>query len=193
MTKTCSGHCQATTPVEVLKAEHRVIERGLDAMERQLTQSTIDREFFLKALDFFRSFADRCHHAKEEGELFPVLESAGVPRDGGPIGCMLAEHEQGRRLVGVMADHLDAAAEGDKVAEDTLRRAAANYIGLLRQHIQKEDHVLFVMADQIIGPEEQKLLLSVFDRAEQSNGNLGKHERYTAVADELTRCSLASP
>jgi len=92
-----------------------------------------------------------------------------------------------------MADHLDAAAAGDKVAEDTFRRAATDYISLLRLHIQKEDEVLFVLADQVIGLEEQKLMRSAFDRAEQSNGNSGKHERYTAVADELTRCSLASP
>ena len=188
---TCSQHCVGTTPTAVLKSEHRVIEPVLDAMERQSGRPAIDLAFFRKAVDFFRSFGDRCHHAKEEDELFPVLESAGIPREGGPIGCMLAEHEQGRRLIRIVADNLDAAVGGDQAAAVAMRRAATDYIALLRLHIQKEDTVLFAMADQVIGAEEQKLMVSAFDRAEQSNGNSGKHGRYIGLANELTHWPVA--
>ncbi len=192
MSHPCSSHDVNVSPTQVLKDEHRVIEKVLDATERALRHDSIDRSFFEKALDFFRNFADGCHHAKEEDELFPVLEKLGIPRDGGPIGCMLKEHEEGRSCVRVIADNLEAAAGGNRTAVEAVRQAAENYIELLRQHIQKEDNVLFVMAEQALGPEEQKLLLAAFDVAERSNGKCGKHERYVALADELSQWAFGT-
>ena len=192
MSHACSLHDVDASPTQVLKDEHRVIEKVLDAMERALCHDAVDRSFFEKALDFFRNFADGCHHAKEEEELFPVLEASGIPREGGPIGCMLNEHEEGRSLVRNIAENLEAAAGADRTAVGAVRQAAANYVELLRQHIQKEDNILFVVADQALGSEEKKLMLAAFDRAEQSSGDLGKHERYVALADELSEWTFTT-
>lgn len=81
-------------PTQFLVDEHAVIVRVLDAVEAvaRRDDDPMDVEFFEKAIEFFACFADKCHHAKEEDLLFPVLEQRGVPRDGGPIGCMLSEH-----------------------------------------------------------------------------------------------------
>jgi len=164
--------------------EHRVIESVLDAVDRMLDEGVIDREFMLGAVDFIRNFADGCHHAKEEDHLFPALERAGVPREGGPIGCMLHEHEQGRAFVGAIMSNLDAAAAGRPDAVDTVRRAAAGYVSLLRQHIQKEDNILFVMAEQALDCERKKQLMAAFDRTEDATP--GKHERYLELANKLS-------
>ena len=87
-------------PTEVLSQEHRAIENMLGALEEQIRAAPagqpFPRRFFDEALDFFRNFADGCHHAKEENLLFPRMKERGVPENGGPIGVMLAEHEQGR-------------------------------------------------------------------------------------------------
>lgn len=192
MSNQCSVHGVNASPTQVLKDEHRVIEKVLDATKRALRHTSIDRSFFEKALDFLRNFADGCHHAKEEDELFPALEKSGIPRDGGPIGCMLKEHEEGRSFVRTIADNLEAAAGGNRVAEGVLRQAAEGYVELLREHIQKEDNVLFVLADQALGPDEQKLLLAAFDLAERSNGNCRKHEQYVALADELSQWTFST-
>lgn len=185
MNRTCmhaSTHSRAT---DVLKAEHRVIESVLNAAERMLDQENIDRDFFLGTIDFLRNFADGCHHAKEEEEMFPVLESAGIPREGGPIGCMLHEHEQGRALIRAMAGALDAAAAGDPQSRQMLHRAAVQYIQLLRQHIAKEDNVLFFMADKVLDHSQQQHLLARFRNTEQEGGACGTHNRYVALAEEL--------
>jgi hemerythrin-like domain-containing protein len=174
--------------MQVLKDEHRVIEKVLDAMERQLPRP-IDAGFFRQSIDFLRNFADGCHHAKEENELFPVLESAGIPRDHGPIGCMLDEHEMGRTLIRSVAANLDAAAKGDESAANALRDAATAYIYMLRQHILKEDQVLFVMAERALGPHEQGLMREAFRRADGSHACATKHQYYLDVADELLRKS----
>ena len=184
----CMCNCKATSPMEVLKNEHRVIERDLDAMETQLSRP-IDANFFGDAIDFLRNFADGCHHAKEEKELFPVLESAGIPREQGSIGCLLDEYELGRALIRKIANNLDAAAQGDAEAGSVLRNAASAYIRLLRQHIDKEDNVLFVMADRALGPEEQDLMRGAFERADRSNSCSSKHQHYVDMAEELSRKS----
>ncbi len=184
----CMCNCKTSSPMEVLKNEHRVIERVLDAMEKQL-ERPVDAGFYRDAIDFLRNFADGCHHAKEENELFPVLESAGIPREHGPIGCMLDEHEMGRALIRKIANNLDAAAQGDAEAGSILRNAATAYIRLLRQHIDKEDNVLFVMADRVLGPEEQELMRGAFERADRSNSCSSKHQQYVDLAGELARKS----
>jgi len=165
--------------------EHRVIERVLSALERKLEcDPRVDSGFVGQALDFLRNFADGCHHHKEEDELFPVLETAGVD---GPIACMLHEHDQGRRLVSRIAEHLEAAGEGVPQAEAVVRAAATDYIRLLRFHIEKEDTILFRLADQILGEQAQGLMLAAFERRERETGDAGRHQRYLQLADSLYR------
>jgi hemerythrin-like domain-containing protein len=181
----CGGcHARGTG---ALKAEHRVIERALGALEHLLAARQIDHGLWLKLLDFLRQFADACHHAKEEHALFPRLERAGIQREGGPIGCMLAEHARGRALVARMADVLDQAAGGDANATQVLHETAREYLDLLHQHIWKEDNVLFAMADRVLDSGEQNAMNDEFEQAERSGAHAGRHEHYLRVADELVR------
>ncbi|MFO0972104.1 MAG: hemerythrin domain-containing protein [Phycisphaerae bacterium] len=175
----------------VLMDEHRVIERVLDAVERMVEADAVDAPFLTQAIDFFRNFADGCHHFKEERALFPALERQGVPRDGGPIGCMLHEHDQGRAYIRAMNESLSAAAAGDAAARRAVHAAARGYIDMLRQHIQKEDHVLFVMAEQVLPASEQAAMLRTFEQVETAPDAVGKHERYVALADRLENWSFA--
>jgi hemerythrin-like domain-containing protein len=185
----CSHHSGAATARGVLMDEHRVIERVLDAVERMLDARIVDARFLDLALDFFRNFADGCHHAKEETALFPALERAGIPRLGGPVGVMLDEHVEGRRLLGIIRENL-AAAETDARAAERVREAARAYIELLRQHIQKEDNVLFAIADQALDPVVQREVLDAFDALESREGEEDKHERYLKVARDLESWSF---
>ncbi|MBI2986760.1 MAG: hemerythrin domain-containing protein [Deltaproteobacteria bacterium] len=171
---------------EALKAEHRIIERVLAVLEK-LTKSPGDIRVDLweKAIDFIRNFADKCHHLKEEGLLFPALEEHGVPRDGGPIGMMLFEHEEGRGYVRAMAAALPLAKQDLVTAKTTLVENAGAYLRLLREHIAKEDEVLFEMADEALTSEDQKKLLKEFEEHEEKKMGAGMHEKYLAIATEL--------
>ena len=108
---------------ELLKKEHRIIERVLASLEvaagRLSAGEPVAPGIFIMAADFIKGFADGCHHKKEEDVLFPAMQGAGIPREGGPIGVMLAEHEQGRRLTGGMraaAEKLDIYVTGGSAA-----------------------------------------------------------------------------
>ena len=173
---------------EALKHDHRVIEKVLAVLER-LTESSgeISLEMWRQALDFIRNFADECHHLKEEKVLFPVLEEHGIPREGGPIGMMLLEHVEARGYVKAMAAALALAKEDPNATRTTLVENARAYLRLLREHIRKEDEVLFEMADETLSPEEQKELLHQFEEHEEREIGSGVHEKYLGIAAELER------
>ena len=177
------------TATEILRQEHDAILRMLDATEevaRRLVRGERVESGILKSLlEFFRLFADRCHHGKEEDLLFPLLEKKGLPRDGGPIGVMLMEHDQGRGLVGEMATSGQEYADGDSQAGLRWAAAAVNYAGLLREHIAKENQILFVMAERMLTPAEQQELAAAFDKVETEKLGAGTHERLHAMMDKL--------
>ena len=169
-------------PTEILSGEHRIIEQVLDCLEKMAqncaVQGRLDKTSAEQALNFFRNFADRCHHGKEETCLFPAMEAKGFPRQGGPTGVMLDEHEQGRAHVGAMADAIEGAAAGNS---DAVRRFVAHahgYVGLLREHIEKEDHCLFAMANQALTENDQQRLLEAFENVKHEHMGLGTHEKF---------------
>ena len=180
------GHGQFEKPTEVLSDEHRVIERVLAAVEKLLILPPAQSVgHWKKALDFIRNFADECHHLKEEKLLFPAMEAHGIPREGGPIGMMLMEHEEGREYVRGMRAAVESLETGGAGAAESLSRNARAYLRLLREHIQKEDEILFRIADESIPAGEQAALLKSFEEHETRELGAGVHEKYLAVAKEL--------
>jgi len=171
---------------EALKREHRIIERALAVLE-ELVEGPRGGSLarWEKVVDFLRIFADKCHHLKEEKILFPALEERGIARDGGPIGVMLMEHEEGRGYVRLMEAALTLAEEDPEAAEPALIGNAKAYLRLLREHIPKEDRVLFAMADAALTDDEQQKLLRQFEEHEALEMGPGAHEKYLALVREL--------
>lgn len=176
-------------PTTILKEEHQVILQVLACLEKiadnGLANRRLDAGDARKALDFFRNFADKCHHGKEEEHLFPMMEAKGFPRDGGPTGVMLYEHEEGRGHIRAMDGAAGPASCGDGTALRTFADQAYAYIRLLRDHIDKEDHCLFAMADQAFSEEDRASLLERFNRVERHEMDPGLHERCVSAANEL--------
>ena len=176
-------------PTEVLMQEHRLIERVLDALEiatDHVTQRDPVRPgFFLDAADFIAGFADGCHHLKEEEVLFDALGGTGAPEAGGAVEMMLDEHEQGRRFTRAMREAARRLETGDDMARGPLLTSARGYITLLRDHIEKEDEMLFPMADELLSTEQQGQLIQGFDRIEREETATGAHAKFHALAERL--------
>ena len=177
------------TATSVLRDEHRGVERMLTIVEaagrRLESGEDVPAGLYVNAVDFFRGFTDGCHHAKEEEKLFPLLEQHGLAREGGPVGVMLHEHEQGRAYVRALAAATERYSNGDRSVTPALVENGRGYVQLLRQHIAKEDGRLFVMADQMLSPAEQERLAEDFETIERERPGPGEHERYHHVLDEL--------
>jgi len=176
-------------PTQILSNEHRVIEVVLGCLEKMTAEAEktgkLDRELAEQAVDFIRNFADKCHHGKEEVHLFTAMVAKGVPQEGGPVGVMLYEHDLGRSFVAGMSTSITLAAAGDAAALKEFARHASGYVQLLRNHIQKEDNILFPMADQIFSDSDQKRLLDAFELVERDHMGAGTHEKYLAIAESL--------
>lgn len=174
---------------EVLKNEHRIIERVLRILDVLIVRSEQGEGFELESLkqcvEFFRLFADACHHAKEEDLLFPVLEDRGLPREGGPIGVMLYEHRQARMLTKEMAEALGEVEDGDTAGEARFRDAARQYLSLLVNHIHKEDNILFNMGDQVMNQTDQDSLCKQFCEVGCRTFGGKRREQLESIADEL--------
>jgi hemerythrin-like domain-containing protein len=175
--------------IEDLTHEHRVIELALTGLEGLAADAEkkhrLDGERAEQALEILRNFADRCHHAKEERNLFRLMEERGVPREGGPLGVMLHDHELGRAHVQAMGQALPAASTGDAEAVQAFAEQARGYAALLRQHIRKEDGVLYPMAERILSREDDARLMEAFEAIERDEIGEGVHEKYHQWAHEL--------
>jgi hemerythrin-like domain-containing protein len=176
-------------PTEILMAEHRVIEQVLDCLAKLAhdcdTQSTLDRNSASKLLELLSTFADRCHHGKEENQLFTMLERRGLPRHVGPMAVMLEEHTVGRNLITDMRNALADAPVRPNDAARRFHRAASAYVELLRDHIAKEDGVLFPMAESMLNDADREQVLREFAAVERDDLGAGVHDRMLALADEL--------
>lgn len=168
----------------ILKEEHNVIELVMTMLESVIAAArqgeSVPADFARWSIDFFRQFADGCHHHKEEEALFPLLVSRGLPKEGGPVGVMLAEHEQGRRLIREMK----MATEETPVNSPRFATAAEQYVGLLRQHIWKENNVLFPMADRLLSPADDVQLLEAYKHSVCQTHGRALHERLVAEVQQ---------
>jgi hemerythrin-like domain-containing protein len=178
------------TPTEILEHEHQIILTAIAGIEREVASirqtGRVDAVFVAKAIDFVVGFADGCHHAKEEKHLFRMLEDRGMSAQQGPLAVMLADHDRGRASVRAAADALPAAAAGDTAAAIVVADSLAAYALLLREHIGKEDGVLYPMANRLLSAADQTALAAAFAQVEKEQAAGGVQEKYHALARELS-------
>ena len=182
-------------PIEDLKMEHEAVKITLRVLESICNKADkageiANPDHLEQLIEFFKTFVDRCHHGKEEELLFPALEEVGVSRQGGPIGVMLKEHQLGRDYVAKMNAALRRYSEGDREAVLDLTKNARAYITLLNQHIDKENNVLFALADNNLSDEKQVELWEGFERIETQKIGVGKHEAFHQMIESLEKIYL---
>lgn len=178
-----------TRPTEILSSEHRVIEHVLDCVDvlaqRAQKDGTLDAKSATEALEVVSTFADTCHHMKEENVLFARMQQRGFPGHIGPIAVMLQDHETGRARVRGMRAALARHAQGDKSAAKDFAENAFAYTELLREHIGKEDQVLFPMAEACFSDQDRAEVLAGFAEKESKDLGAGTHERMLRMVDDL--------
>jgi len=178
-------------PTKQLMEEHNAIKlmlKILDAVGKKLQSGEkVDFEHLDQILEFLRTFADKCHHGKEESLLFPAMEKAGIPREGGPIGVMVREHEIGRGFIKELSNAINDYKRGKMDVILNIVGIAKSYIELLAQHIEKEDNILFPIADNILTQEVQEKLLEEFEKTESEQISANKHEELLQLLNRLKK------
>lgn len=181
-------------PTEVLKDEHQGIKSMLKilkkACEKMHGGTAVPHEHLEHMVEFLKVFVDKCHHAKEEELLFPAMLAARVPGAAAPIRALLDEHRRGRSLVFDIAASVARCRSGDHRAPAKIVTEMQVYRDLLIQHIEKEETVLFPMADEGLAREAQDALVGGFRRVEEEKIVAGAHERFHAMLRRMQEVYL---
>jgi hemerythrin-like domain-containing protein len=158
---------------DVMVQEHKLILRMVTLVEKNsaLAEQGLftDWQFFLDAVDFIRSYADRFHHAKEEDTLFTALVANGMPEENSPVAAMHLAHDEGRVFVRGMEEGATKALAGEEGPVATIVAAIAEnargYAALLREHIHTEDNILYPLAERILPAGVRPAMVEAYNQA----------------------------
>lgn len=153
--------------IKILVEEHKNILKMVDALEKECNEiksgEKVDEDFFRKIIDFIKNYADKFHHAKEEEILFK--EFCKTEEEGclhcNPVEQMIYEHNLGR-------DFVKGIEEG--ITEKNKRKIAENalgYVNLIREHIFKEENILYPMAENVLNKKIKERILKKFNEVEK--------------------------
>jgi hemerythrin-like domain-containing protein len=178
-----------TRPLTILMDEHRLIEKVLGSLETCAIEVegglALERRVARDYAGFLRGFADAWHHGKEEDILFRRMVERGFSEESGPVAVMLHEHRQGRAFVGSIAA---IGADSGVVAPGeatTFLASALGFVPLLRQHIQKEDNILYPMSQRVLTSADFETMLEDFAAFEAKAGADGTRDRLETLAEAL--------
>jgi hemerythrin-like domain-containing protein len=178
------------SPAGPLMAEHRVIERMLAILERQLMlvarEGCIDPAIVDTATDFIRTYADRCHHGKEEDILFRRLAEksldAGVAQT---MAGLIEDHVRGRQLTRSLVEANERYRAGDEPALNGIESCMRELVAFYPAHIEKEDRHFFKPCLEYFTDEEKAAMLADFEEFDRAL----IHQKYRGIVEDLERSS----
>lgn len=176
--------------IHMLKHEHRVIEKGLRALDGMCLNlkigNSVPPEALSELLDFIQNFADRFHHAREESFLFPALRELGFDEDSGALWFLKEEHGIERNLLAELEIAIDEYGDGDTTATYRFVECATKFRDHLLAHMQKEEGFLFRLADEVLDETDVDTLAQSMIQADLEN-NQEIIVKYELQAEELEK------
>lgn len=174
--------------MQTLREEHEDIRAMLSVFDRLRSFLALGRHIdvddLAQMLDFFDIFVEKSHHAKEEEVLFPLLEAAGFLHEGGPLEVIYYDHAEARVHLQHMREAVARLRSGHGARRAFTHHARA-YVRALRDHIHKENTVLFPLAAQVLTPEADADVQAGFARVDAAALGPGVHDRYHQLVGVL--------
>jgi hemerythrin-like domain-containing protein len=156
--------------IQQLLTEHRIIENVLDIFENKIAEAQatkkVDVKFFTKFLRFVKEYVESYHHIREERCLFTVLADKNRLFDRGLLEVIQHEHRLGRQKTSEIQKTFFQYSTNQACLDDVLN-SCIEYVEMLRQHIYKEDRLLFPLSDRIMDKEDQERAFECSKRIEE--------------------------
>ena len=166
--------------IDILIQEHDIIMTVLQVFEEEAMHikkyRKINIDKILSMLDFFKNYADTFHHLKEENHLFELLIIKGMDRNDSPVESLRIEHEQGRKHIKQIRNFINET-EASELYEKIYKEINA-FVNLLRNHIDKENNMIFIMAEGFITQEDDNTLTSIYTNIEKEQNDIEKYRDY---------------
>jgi hemerythrin-like domain-containing protein len=159
-------------PIGPLMIEHRLIERMIGLLKNESARiratNLVNVEFVLSAVDFIQTYADRCHHGKEENILFRDLKNKQLsPEHARILKELEEEHIKGRQVVGDIVAAKGRYIKGDKTVINEIAQLMDVLVQFYPRHIEKEDKHFFIPCMAYFTKQEQEAIMAEcfeFDR-----------------------------
>jgi hemerythrin-like domain-containing protein len=173
-------------PIGPLMIEHRLIERMIKLMDQEVGRirqtGQLHVGFHGQAIDFVKTYADRCHHGKEEDILFRDLELKPLTDEHRHImDELIAEHAWARQKVAQWVGAKELCDQGDPAALRLASEIMAELAQFYPKHIAKEDKHFFIPVMSYFSKAEQEQMLQAFWEFDRKL----IHEKYRQVVDSL--------
>jgi len=173
-------------PIGPLMREHRLIERMVKILEKELIKikktDEIDTNVIFSGIDFFRTYADRTHHGKEEDILFRELAKKKLtPEHKKIMNKLVEDHVFARKIVGALNDANLSVAKGNKESIIEIISNLEKLVALYPKHIYVEDKEFFYPILDYFSKDEQDIILQEFWEFDQKM----IHEKYTKMVSDL--------
>ncbi len=165
-------HDQILTMIKVTKA---IFEN--DAAEKMPVEDVNS------LIDFIQNFADKYHHLKEEDILFKEMENYGMSTESGPLAVMLHEHNQGRAFIQQAIAGISKYTAGDISAYKSIKENLLGYGELLSNHINKENNILYPMAERILPHNVLDKLNETFENTNTGTRNNEYFDKYLKMVE----------
>jgi hemerythrin-like domain-containing protein len=184
--RTQGGEHIIMMPIAPLMIEHRLIERMIALMrkelERERREGTVDVEFVDGAVDFLKTYADMCHHGKEEDILFrDLLQKQLTEEHSKMIHELLQEHALGRQMVAGLVDAKEDYVGGNAGAITKVAQYIQKLVELYPAHIDKEDNRFFIPSMGYLSDRERADMIK--EMADFDKQLI--HEKYKATVKQL--------
>lgn len=181
-------------PITELKTEHKIVKlalRILDKMRKGLEEGDDVSPDDLQSIAWFiQLFVGKCHHEKEEKVFYPVMGKTGMTKKKGLVAVMLTEHDLGREYTKKMSEGIKKYKQGEADASFIIIENAKSYSSLLRQHINKENNILYPIIEAKISKQKEIEILKKFDAIERDVVGPGKHKELHQMLERLEKIYL---
>ena len=142
--------------IEILLEEHRNIEKLLLVLEQELDvfdqSEPPDYEILQAIIEYFQDYPESYHHPKEDivFDKLKLRDPPAVTR----VGDVEAEHQLETKRLQRFAQAVDDILAGREYPRQSFHNAVHEFIEHQRQHMQKEERLMFPAAVKALQPDD---------------------------------------
>ena len=178
-------------PVDLLMQEHRTIERMITLIKSELSRISetgkVNPNFIDVIIDFIRTYADHCHHGKEEGILFRELSKKRPSEEhAAMIKELITDHVYARKTTRNLENATKNVVSGNSEAVKEVWKYLNDLAEFYPKHIEKEDKKFFMPSMKYFTPQEQETMLQDFWNFDRKL----IHQKYAKTIDDMEKTAL---
>jgi len=159
------------TPTENLINEHKKINELLDIMSKIALKIKSKDVFYPNDVEevvkYLINIIENSHHGKEDDVFYPELISSGIPKETAPLSIINYEHLISVNYLKDISSCVVNCKIGNDFSGELLADSLTNYVIAIKNHIQREEEIVFPIANEVFSIEKQNEILQRFEVIEQ--------------------------